>query len=382
MIQLKTLDVSIISFIILSIILIHSYNRLERIFVQYRLFLTLVVLNMFLIFVDLASWGFNGNQGLPGYIGNVFFNTLLYICVPIIPAVWIIYIYYVVYQDLSFVKRLRIILVSALSVHAVIAVASVWTGWFFYVDSSNIYHRGPLFWLHLAYSLILMGYALIFLLLNRKHFERRYFYSMLGFFVAPVTGSLIQAFNYGVSYNWAGMSLALLIIYMNLQSKNLNTDFLTGVNNRLHLQKYLKMKIRNSTDRSTFGAIMLDIDKFKQINDKFGHGVGDEALKDSVRILRESLRRSDFIARFGGDEFLAIIDVSDYKLLEDAVERISLAVKRFNEEQNKPYKIGFSMGYDIYSTMEKMNEDEYLDHLDKLMYQAKNNKKKDNENYA
>lgn len=116
---------------------------------------------------------------------------------------------------------------------------------------------------------------------------------------------------------------------------------------------------------------MVDIDRFKEINDKFGHGVGDEALKDAAGILRDTLRRDDFIARFGGDEFIVIIDVDNFKMLEDAVNRIKESVRRFNQVKDKPYDISFSMGYDIYKPFERLNYEEYLAHVDKLMYENK-----------
>lgn len=371
MVRLETLDVSIISFIILSIVLIHSYNRLDRIFIQYRLFLTLVIMNIFLIVLDLASWFFNGQPGAIGYFGNIICNFIQFATVPLLPGVWIIYIYYMVYQDARYIGKIKWFLTVAFLIHFLIVVASLYTGWFFYVDSANIYHRGPLFLLHFVYNYLIMGYALFFLLSKRKYFPKRQFYSMLGFFIAPVAGTLIQAFVYGVSYNWAGMALALLVVYMNLQSRSLNTDHLTGINNRLHLQVFLKMKIRNTSEKNTFGAIMVDIDRFKEINDKFGHGVGDEALKDAAGILRDTLRRDDFIARFGGDEFIVIIDVDNFKMLEDAVNRIKESVRRFNQVKDKPYDISFSMGYDIYKPFERLNYEEYLAHVDKLMYENK-----------
>ena len=67
---------------------------------------------------------------------------------------------------------------------------------------------------------------------------------------------------------------------------------------------------------------MIDIDHFKKINDDFGHTVGDKALKDAVQIFRNALRRDDFIARFGGDEFLILIDVPTFAVLESACDRL------------------------------------------------------------
>ena len=246
MTELKTLDVSIISFIFLCIVLIHSYNRFERIFMQYKLFITMVVMNMLLIIIDLASWGFNGQPGAIAYFGNIICNFIQYASVPALPGIWIIYIYYMVYEDMSRIRRIKWVLIALFLVHTVLVVASLFTDWFFYVDAANVYHRGSLFFVHIVYNLLIMRYAFFFVLYKRKLFPRMQFYAMLGFFIAPVTGSIIQAFYYGVSYNWAGMAMALMVIYLNLQSKNMNTDFLTGANNRLHLQKYLKLKIRDS----------------------------------------------------------------------------------------------------------------------------------------
>jgi diguanylate cyclase (GGDEF)-like protein len=151
----------------------------------------------------------------------------------------------------------------------------------------------------------------------------------------------------------------------------MNTDFLTGLNNRMHLQGYIKAKIKNSSDKKTFGAIMVDIDAFKNINDVFGHAVGDQALIDAAQILRDSLRRDDFIARFGGDEFIIIIDIQTIGALEDAVKRIDKNVKQFNSISHKPYRLSFSLGYDIYDSKQKLKSDEFLNRIDQLMYKNK-----------
>jgi diguanylate cyclase (GGDEF)-like protein len=167
------------------------------------------------------------------------------------------------------------------------------------------------------------------------------------------------------------MMISMLIIYLNFQTRDLRTDHLTGANNRLHLEHYIKARIRNSTERKTFGAIMIDIDDFKSINDRFGHAVGDEALKNAVHILRTSLRRDDFIARFGGDEFIVIIDIQTKEELKDAVERIIANINRFNQKGSCPYNIRFSMGYDIYDPSLKMKPDDFVNHIDQLMYANK-----------
>lgn len=117
----------------------------------------------------------------------------------------------------------------------------------------------------------------------------------------------IQSLNYGVSYNWIGVTLSLLIIYFYLQSRNLNTDFLTGVINRMHFQDYLREKIKNVSEKKLFGVIMIDIDHFKKINDDFGHVIGDEALQETIQIFRNALRRVDFSHALVGTNSLSYL---------------------------------------------------------------------------
>ncbi|MGE4275624.1 MAG: diguanylate cyclase [Lawsonibacter sp.] len=371
MVTLKTLDSSIVSFIILWIIFLHAYNRIERILPQYRLFITMVILDMMMVVVDILGWVFNGYSGLLNYICNVGFNLILFILAPLIPSVWVLYTYYFVYKESRKINKIRTALILMLIANACATVASLYTGWFFHVDSANVYHRGPFLSAHVLYCEALLGYSFVFMFFKRKQFQKRQYRSIMLFFVPPIVGSVIQYIHYGVSYNWVGIMISLLIIYLNLQSRDLNTDYLTGVNNRQYFQRYLKAKIQNSSEKKTFGAIMIDIDHFKKINDNFGHVAGDQALKDAVQILKNSLRRDDFIARFGGDEFLIVVDVQSMKILEDTVRRIKEKTGLFNDQQSKPYTLSFSLGYDIYDVKTNMKPDDFLNHLDGLMYADK-----------
>jgi diguanylate cyclase (GGDEF)-like protein len=374
MTTLKTFDSSVVSFIILAIILFHSYSRREKLFAQYKLFTTLVILTMSMIVIDLLGWVFNGLPGSLNLFLNTGFNLLLYIGAPTVPTAWVLYVYYLVNSDEKRIRRARTIFYMMLAANALMSVASLRTGWFFYVDAANIYHRGALFLIHLGYCEALLFYSFFFIVARRKALPRRQFLTITVFFIAPFIGMLLQAIVYGVSYNWVGVTISLLITYFNLQSRNLNTDFLTGVNNRLYFQNYLREKIRGSSEKKTFGAIMADIDHFKSINDTYGHATGDEALKDAVKILKSALRRDDFISRFGGDEFLMIIDAQSREDLEEAVSRIKAKTEEFNSQSTKPYRLCFSLGYDIYPAGTRTNPDAYIDRLDQKMYEDKRGK--------
>lgn len=371
MVTLKTMDSSIISFIILVFIYINVYNRSEKVFMHYKLFIYMIQANMALIIVDILAWVFNGLPGNLNLIYNTGFNLLLYILVPVAPSLWVIYANFHIFRDENRIIKVTRVLMVFIAVNAVLSVMSLFTGWFFRVDAGNIYHRGEYFWVHVTYSYLLLVYSFFYVLVNRSLIEKRYYYSLLLFFIPQTIGTSMQMLFYGVTYNWTGMMLSLLIIYFNIQDRGLNTDYLTGVYNRRQMDGYINGKIRNSSDGKSFSAILIDLNDFKSINDKFGHETGDEALKDAVSILRKSMRLNDFVARFGGDEFVVIMDINSRERLEQAVERITNNIEEFNKSSLKPYKISFSMGYDIYDYNSKLKLDDFFNHIDMLMYSNK-----------
>ena len=89
------------------------------------------------------------------------------------------------------------------------------------------------------------------------------------------------------------------------------------------------------------------------------HDVGDNVLETSAKLLKSSIRSNDFIARFGGDEFCIVLDVSDKAYLEATVSRINDCIEKYNESCDHPYKISFSMGYAVYDYNSGMKVEEF-----------------------
>ncbi|HDL50642.1 MAG TPA: GGDEF domain-containing protein, partial [Firmicutes bacterium] len=110
-------------------------------------------------------------------------------------------------------------------------------------------------------------------------------------------------------------------------------DYLTGLYNRRELERMLSYEISKSIRYdSSFQLMMIDLDEFKSINDAFGHPEGDRVLKKFAEILRESVRKTDLVFRYGGDEFIVFVPGDD----KMAVEKIS---KRIRDRFNKEFKI-------------------------------------------
>ena len=144
-------------------------------------------------------------------------------------------------------------------------------------------------------------------------------------------------------------------------------DPLTEVNNRAYLN-IIKTKIKKISGPATI--LMIDIDNFKEINDTFGHVVGDKVLKKLAQTLRKNVKITDEVIRYGGEEFLIIAyrcDLEEGKILAERLRRKIENIK-FNKRDPK-FKITVSIGLSIYEPQEDLLT--AIEKADKAMYKAK-----------
>ncbi|WP_445117124.1 GGDEF domain-containing protein [Acinetobacter sp. WZC-1] len=158
---------------------------------------------------------------------------------------------------------------------------------------------------------------------------------------------------------------------LEFQLKNIaNTDPLTGVSNRLALKEYLKILKHQPQKFLTMSLMVIDIDDFKQVNDHYGHIMGDQVITTIAGQLKTSVKASDLIVRFGGDEFLIL---SEDMLREEALqiaERIRMVVSETeicNEQSGRPIRVSVSIGVVVGAK----NWMELLEKADQSLFRAK-----------
>jgi diguanylate cyclase (GGDEF)-like protein len=98
-------------------------------------------------------------------------------------------------------------------------------------------------------------------------------------------------------------------------------DSLTGVFNRRHLSAVLEAQARAAADGHPLSIVMIDVDYFKTVNDRYGHAVGDQVLVDLARQLTGSVREGDIVARYGGEEFVIVLPGIDARAAADIADR-------------------------------------------------------------
>jgi diguanylate cyclase (GGDEF)-like protein/PAS domain S-box-containing protein len=149
-------------------------------------------------------------------------------------------------------------------------------------------------------------------------------------------------------------------------------DSLTGLHNRYYLNQVLDREVKRSKRYNHCMAfLMIDVNRFKEINDRYGHQVGDEILKEVASSLREAVRESDIVIRYGGDEFLLILPETDGE--SDVVKR-RIAKKtalRNKKDGRLDFPVTLSIGSAYWNPKEHKAVEEILNEADRRMYEDK-----------
>ena len=155
-------------------------------------------------------------------------------------------------------------------------------------------------------------------------------------------------------------------------------DALTGLSNRRYFEERLAEEFaRSSRYRSPLSLVMIDIDHFKKINDTYGHPFGDEALKGVARAVRGRLREVDFVARYGGEEIIALLPETSYREAVGACERVREAIAAVRLEYRtqggelKEVRCTASLGVASVPSKTLMSVEELLRVADACLYEAK-----------
>jgi diguanylate cyclase (GGDEF)-like protein len=154
------------------------------------------------------------------------------------------------------------------------------------------------------------------------------------------------------------------------------TDPLTGAGNRIRLGEDLRAaRARMNRLGHAHGLIVVDLDRFKLINDRLGHLAGDEVLRETVAAIQRTIRADDAIYRFGGEEFLVIVRVPDRDSLAAAAERVRAAVERsaLHHPENPPGSVvTVSLGGILVTSADLVaSDDDWFARADAALYEAK-----------
>lgn len=355
--------------VLMIILLISSRTHARTVFVDEKIFLTMVWLTLSLCTAEFLSFLVDGATFPGAMMLNRILNSLLFAANISFAFIWTVYVDFKVYGDQERLRRRYVWIGLPAAAIVLMSLLNLFSDVFFTISAENVYSRTslvPLTYL-CSYGYLLYGMTLVY---GRKNQGRKYLFLPVMVFMIPIMiGSLCQFFFYGLSLVWVSVAVAVVSLYINIQNEDAYVDALTGLYNRLYLNRHLR-EIRPGKGQCLAG-IMLDIDHFKSINDTYGHAMGDQALQDVGRLLYRMADTHQAIAvRFAGDEFILLRSVSDRSEVEEMGHALRKAAEEFNNRKQRPYTLAFSMGIALFQEGAE-SLDDFISSMDTAMYQDK-----------
>lgn len=190
---------------------------------------------------------------------------------------------------------------------------------------------------------------------------------------AEVSNSFIHLWNTIIRLGFFLLP-ALLLRAIERERMLARTDPLTGAINNRYFNEILQREIdRSSRYARPFTIAFIDLDNFKTINDTFGHTFGDTLLHSFATYMKSHLRKTDFVARVGGDEFAILMPETDENAARIAMSNL---FKKMTSQAHAKWPVTFSVGV-LTMKAPTISIDKILSTVDKMMYQVKNNGKND-----
>ena len=363
-------DNNIFALFLLSILLIVVIVKKDIYDYSRKLFYRMIIINMILLVVEVFAWAFDGITTTEAVITNYVFNILLILFEPIMASMWLSYVDYKINGSIERLKK-RMFYLHASVFSGILLIINIFTPVAFTIDDNNVYHRGSLLWLSLVFVFGLVLYTIVLAIQNRKTISDRMIFFIAAFALLPVLVSFIQLFVYGLILTWAVVALGVVFAYYLLEIAGNSVDYLTGLSSRRKIEEIITGCIEN---KEVFTVIMIDLENFKTINDKYGHKKGDETLIHFSKVLLKIFGKSNFVSRIGGDEFLIVLRDSRTQGNEYFRELLLNEVTAYGTFDLLK-QIGYSIGIKEFATDSNLTIDTILDDVDKLMYEDKSKNK-------
>jgi len=364
-------DINIFSIALLLIMLLIIFFKKGFFSFSSSLFISLIAFNILGLILEPVTWLLDGNHGIIYFIFGHLTNALLILTAPILIGLWASYLDYKLFLSKKRVKKLHYYQHPTILI-GFLLLLNIFTPVFYSINpETNVYSSGYLQFLRYVLSYLIF-FRLFYLVINNNTKDNALVIrGIIIFLIVPGVGSIIQFFYSSLLFTWSSLALSVILLYVFLETTSGNLDYLTKLYSRRLLENYLNTLIEDQKD---FQVIMMDLDRFKSVNDLYGHHVGDQVLISFSNIIKQCYHKEMFASRLGGDEFFVVLKDNN---ADTAINYIN-SIK--NELISDPYLsrfafLNFSAGYVKYDHI--MTLDDILTGADHRMYKEKNSHKED-----
>jgi len=335
-----------------------------------KIFNRLIWVNIYMLILEILSWQFDGKLGNLNYILNYGSNMLFAWSTPLITCVWISYIDYHMHGSYERLKK-GMYFMQPMIIMTLFILINFFQPFIFSVNESNVYSREPFMWLIILLNTSALFYKWLDVYLHRGIVRNNVVFAMFIFILLPSIAAIIQVFVYGAFIIWPIMSVTLVISYIYLETVSTSTDYLTGLKTRSRIDDHVDYLINQG---KPFGLALIDLDKFKEINDQYGHVFGDLALQVFAKAISSSFLSKEIVGRYGGDEFIIITHNHSHEKVGLISENILKNLRIEEAKAELPFQIAFSLGYQRWNKNSNHSYSDILNTADQKMYLNKLNK--------
>ena len=357
--------------LLLLVVMLSIRKPLHHGLFEEKMYYAMIVINIMQCIIEVVTFLLNGK--IEYRTLTVVLNVLLFSNSLIFSFFWTIYADYKLFADMRRIRRIYPFIAIPAVLMIIGCFINLVTPVFFVIDEYNVYQRTDLFFLTYVVTYSYLVYGVVLISMYRKKVHKYLFLPAVLFMIPVVIGSALQFAFYGYSLVWLGVSIGMLWLFINVQNEASYVDMLSGLFNRQYLNDILLMHSRKGDKGSILAGIMLDIDSFKEINNKFGHLVGDEAISAVGKILHTAVGSKGISCRYGGDEFIILMKTDSQKEVMDMIDTVRTKAALFNEAEKTPYQIHFSIGHSTYQSGHE-STDAFLKRIDTAMYEDKRRK--------
>jgi len=311
--------------------------------------------------------------GMPGHSQSILANSVdnIHFLLQVLAFYYIfIFIDYTIFRETERARKITIAVWIIFSLHIFVFIFDMWAHYSALIDPGDSLWQSIEYFIKstLCYLPVLF---MIFDFFSSNRADKKSRRNMVLLFAIIIfLGLVLDTVFSTANLIWPCLTAALLYAYFVIIRTDIQIDSLTGIGNRYSFNEFINRLSRLNTVES-YAIVMIDMDHLKEINDAMGHQEGDNALRDMASIIRKCIRSSDFAARYGGDEFILATNAK-YEI-EKLMERIQNAVDAQNEKHLRPFRLQISYGYDVFTTNQDQTIEEFLVHIDQLMYRDKEN---------
>ena len=341
-------------------------NR-DSIHTEEKLYDWMIVINYFGALLETISFAVDGKDIFAGRFINYLSNSLCYAGTVSIGLLWCQYVDLHINNNYKrTLSKFKIVVIPWFIEIIAIIINFFGTGIMFKISDINVYTRT--FGSALGYVTLLVYFTYsLYLTYCSKEVRIRLKFFPVYFFVGPcLMGVIIQFFFYGITTSWISVAVSLYFVQLQLNAENMYKDELSGLFNRRYLNGVLTKK-ENVND--LLYGIMMDINDFKDINDNFGHNVGDHAIWKLGDVLLKSLPDGGLAIRYAGDEFIVLLPNASDGKTKSVMSEINENLKKFNESKEEQFTLSVSMGYARFDSNNSVES--FLGEMDKNMYEEK-----------